>query len=160
YSVTHPGRVEWVQPQAGRLFRLVAEDRDPGDVEGGQAKVSRSEVHVEVRNGTYRVGLGTQIAALLEQRGYHVTKVGDTTVKPYGKTSILYSPNGETRVPTLAKDVITATPRSVPQARTSRLVLVIGDDWSGLKAARADDPEAITEAIDGFAATHDTCAAT
>ncbi|MBB6345942.1 LCP family protein [Nonomuraea muscovyensis] len=154
YSLTHPGRVEWVQPQADRLFELVARDRDPGEVEGGQTTVPRSQVQVELRNGTYQAGLGTQVAALLEQRGYHVTKVGDTTRKPYAKTLVYYSPNGEARVPTLTKDLVAATPAAVPQAATSRLVLVLGDDWAGLKPLRTGD----TEAVKGFDATHDTCA--
>ncbi|MEU8246433.1 LCP family protein [Nonomuraea sp. NPDC048916] len=155
YSLSQPGRVEWVQPQAARLFRLVAKDTSPSGVKGGQAKVSRSKIQVELRNGTYRGGLGSQVAAALEQRGYHITKVSDAARKPYAKTAILYSPNGETRVPTLAKDLVTATPRGVPGARTSRLVLVVGDDWKGLTTLRADD----TEALNGFDATHDTCAA-
>ncbi|MEV0145387.1 MULTISPECIES: LCP family protein [unclassified Nonomuraea] len=156
YSLTQPGRVEWVQPQAGRLFQIVAKDRSPEGVKGGQTKVARSKVQIELRNGTYRSGLGTQVAAALEQRGYHITKVGDTARKPYPKTSVFYSPSGETSVPTLSKDLPAATPRSVPKARTSRLILVIGDDWKGLKPLPPDD----TEAIAGFDATHDTCAAT
>ncbi len=155
YSMTHPGRVEWVQPQADRLFELISQDRDPGEVKGGQATVPRSRVQVELRNGTFRAGLGTQVAALLEQRGYHVTKVGDTTRKPHAKTLVYYSPNGETHVPTLTKDLLTVTPAAVPQAATSRLVLVLGDDWAGLKPLRGGD----TEVIKGFDATHDTCAA-
>ncbi|MEV0593452.1 LCP family protein [Nonomuraea cavernae] len=155
YSLSQPGRVEWVQPQATRLFRLVARDSGPGRVKGGQTKVSRSKVQIELRNGTYRGGLGSQVAAALEQRGYHITKVTDAARKPYAKSLILYSPNGETRVPTLVKDLVTATPRAVPGARTSRLVLVVGDDWKGLKALRTGD----TDALDGFDATHDTCAA-
>ncbi|NUW32692.1 LCP family protein [Nonomuraea sp. SMC257] len=156
YSLTQPGRVEWVQPQAGKLFQIVARDHDPAGVKGGQTKVARSKVQIELRNGTYRGGLGTQVAAALEQRGYHITKIGDTARKPYPKTSVFYSPNGETSVPTLTKDLLAATPRAVSGARTSRLVLVIGNDWKGVKPLRPDD----TEAIAGFDATHDTCAAT
>ncbi|MER6944510.1 LCP family protein [Nonomuraea sp. NPDC000554] len=154
YSLTHPGRVEWVQPQAGRLFQIVAGDRSLQGVKGGQTKVPRSKVQIELRNGTYRSGLGTQVAAGLEQRGYHITKIGDAPRKPYPKTTVLYSPNGETRVPTLTKDLLSGAPKLVAGAQTSRLVLVIGDDWKGLKPLRTDD----SEALKGFDATHDTCA--
>ncbi|MFB4276373.1 MULTISPECIES: LCP family protein [unclassified Nonomuraea] len=154
YSLTQPGRVEWVQPQAGRLFQIVAKDQSVEGVKGGQAKVGRSKIQVELRNGTWRTGLGTQVAAFLEQRGYHISKIGDTARKPQAKTTILYGPNGETRVPTLSGDLLKAAPRQVAAARTNRLVLVVGDDWQGLKPLRADD----TEAIKGFDATHDTCA--
>ncbi|MEU0572697.1 LCP family protein [Nonomuraea sp. NPDC005983] len=154
YSLTQPGRVEWVQPQAGRLFQIVAGDRSLQGVKGGQTKMPRSKVQIELRNGTYRSGLGTQVAAGLEQRGYHITKIGDTPRKPYPKTTVLYSPNGETRVPTLTKDLLSGAPKLVAGAQTSRLVLVIGDDWKGLKPLRTDD----SEALKGFDATHDTCA--
>ncbi|GAA3542875.1 hypothetical protein GCM10022419_023800 [Nonomuraea rosea] len=155
YSLTQPGRVEWVQPQAGKLFQIVARDQSVQGVKGGQAKVGRSKIQIELRNGTWRSGLGTQVAAFLEQRGYHITKIGDSARKPLAQTTIMYGPNGETRVPTLSADLLKAAPKSVPAARTNRLVLVIGDDWTGLKPLRADD----TEAIKGFDATHDSCAA-
>ncbi|MGW0806083.1 LCP family protein [Nonomuraea sp. NPDC002799] len=154
YSFTQPGRVEWVQQQAGKLFQIVARDQSVQGIKGGQAKVARSKIQVELRNGTWRGGLGTQVAAFLEQRGYHISKIGDSARKPQAKTTIFYGAAGETRVPTLSNDLLAATPKLVAQARTSRLVLVIGDDWKGLKALRSDD----TEAIKGFDATHDTCA--
>lgn len=154
YSLSQPGRVEWVEPQADRLFQIVARDQSVDGVKGGQAKVGRTKIQIELRNGTWRTGLGTQVAAFLEQRGYHIAKIGDTARKPQAKTTILYGPNGETRVPTLTGDLLGAEAREVPAARTNHLVLVVGDDWKGLKPLRADD----TEAIKGFDATHDSCA--
>ncbi|MDA0632194.1 LCP family protein [Nonomuraea sp. MCN248] len=156
YSLTQPGRVEWEQPAADRLFRLVARDGRLHDVRDGRTRVPPSKVALELRNGTFRPGLGTEVAAALEQRGYHVARVGDTRRKPYRRSMILYGPDGETRVPTLARDVREAAPRAMPRARTARLVLVVGDDWRGLKPPDpADD-----EALKGIDATHDTCAAT
>ncbi|TMS00486.1 LCP family protein [Nonomuraea basaltis] len=154
YSLTQPGRVEWVQAQAGRLFQIVARDQSVEGIKGGQAKVARPKIQIELRNGTWRSGLGSQVAAFLEQRGYHITKIGDSARKPQPKTAILYGPDGETRVPTLAGDLLAAAPREVAAARTNRLVLVIGDDWQGLKPLRSDD----TESLKGFDATHDSCA--
>ncbi|MEV0161247.1 LCP family protein [Nonomuraea fuscirosea] len=154
YSLTQPGRVEWEREQSHRLFQIVAKDQSVDGVKGGQAKVSRSKIQIELRNGTWRTGLATEVAAYLEQRGYHIAKIGDTQRKPQRKTTIVYGPNGETRVPTLTKDLQLAALRQVPGAVTSRLILVLGDDWKGLKQLRTDD----TEAIKGFDATHDTCA--
>ncbi|MFG1948215.1 LCP family protein [Nonomuraea sp. NPDC048826] len=156
YSATQPGRVEWVQPEADRLFRTVARDEPIGGVRGGRTQVPRSKVALELRNGTDRRGLGTEVAAALEQRGYHIAGVGDTRRKPYRKTLVMYGPSGAASVPTLSRDVRAAAPRSVPRARTARLVLVVGDDWRGLKPlGRGDD-----EALKGIDATHDSCAAT
>lgn len=150
YSLTQPGRVEWVQPQAGKLFETVAGDRSLQGVKGGQTKVPREKIQIELRNGTYRGGLGTQVAAALEQRGYHITKVTDTRTKPTAKTTVLYSPNGETRVPTLTKDLLAGQTHLVPTGQTPHLILVIGNDWKGLK------PQPPT--VPSFDATHDTCA--
>ncbi|WP_433247800.1 LCP family protein [Streptosporangium sp. CA-135522] len=156
YSVTYPGRVEWVEPQSKKLFQIVARDKavDGSGVKGGQAKVARSKIQVEVRNGTGRSGLATQVAAILEERGYHIAKIGDAPRKPYPKTTIAYSPNGAPGAPTLTRDLLSSTARPVPRATTARLVLTIGDDWKGLKPLRPDDPDNLK----GFDATHDSCA--
>ncbi|MEV0999684.1 LCP family protein [Nonomuraea sp. NPDC050202] len=154
YSLTQPGRVEWVPDQSKRLFQIVAKDQSVEGVKGGQAKVGRSKIQIELRNGTWRGGLATEVAAFLEQRGYHIAKIGDSAKKPQAKTTIFYGPNGETRVPTLRNDLQGSATRAVPGARTNRLILVIGNDWKGLKPLRTDD----TEAMKGFDATHDTCA--
>ncbi|NUR83800.1 MAG: LCP family protein [Nonomuraea sp.] len=151
YSLTQPGRVEWVQPQAGKLFQLVAHDRSLADVKGGQTKIPRARVQIELRNGTYRAGLGIQVAAALEQRGYHVTAIRDTKKKPVARTVVMYGPGGETRVPTLTKDLPASTTRLVAGARTAHLVLVLGSDWTGLK------PLPPAESVSSFDATHDTC---
>ncbi|MFC4010548.1 LCP family protein [Nonomuraea purpurea] len=155
YSLTQPGRVEWVQPQARTLFQLVADDKDAGSskLRGGQIKVARTRIEIEIRYGTAGASKARQVAAALEQRGYHIARVRDGH-KPYSKTTILYSPNGQARVPTLARDLIRSRSSPVPKAQTTRLVLVIGDDWRGLKAERASDSEELT----GFDATQDSCA--
>ncbi|GAA3443055.1 hypothetical protein Pve01_34100 [Planomonospora venezuelensis] len=154
YSLTHPGKVEWVEAQSRKLFDIVAHDRPVSDsgIRGGQAKVARSKVHIEVRNGTWRSGLATVAAALLEERGYHIAKIGDTRRKPQPKTTISYGPLGATKAPTLSRDLVASAGRLVPAAKTGRLILTIGDDWQGLKEL----PPA-TAGLNSFDATHDSC---
>ncbi|MFF0308781.1 LCP family protein [Streptosporangium sp. NPDC004379] len=156
YSATYPGRVEWTQPQSKALFQMVARDRTlaGSGIKGGQTKVSRSKIQVEVRNGTSRSGLGSQVAVQLEERDYHIYKIGDAPRKPYPKTTIAYSPNGEPGVPTLTRDLLVSTGLAVPRATTPRLILTVGDDWKGLKPIRKND----TDSLKGFDATHDSCA--
>ncbi|GII81466.1 hypothetical protein Sru01_64480 [Sphaerisporangium rufum] len=157
YSLTQPGRVEWVQPQARQLFRLVATD---GTLKGSQirtgrqGKVPKSTVEVVVQNGTNRGGLGARVAADLERLGYPVVHVGDARRKPYPKTTIKYSPGGATSVPTLAGDLLVSRNLPVPAATTRRLVLVIGDDWRGVKP-----PPLAEKELTGIDATQDSCAA-
>jgi LCP family protein required for cell wall assembly len=157
YSLTQPGRVEWVQPQAKQLFRLVATDtkiKGSNIKTGRQGKVPKSKIEIVVQNGTNRGGLGTQVAAGLEQRGYTVVKVGDSKRKPYPKTTIGYSTNGQTRVPTLAGDILVSRNSLIKNAVTPRLVLVVGSDWKGLKAAPVSEEE-----LKGIDATQDSCSA-
>ncbi|MEV7965924.1 LCP family protein [Sphaerisporangium sp. NPDC088356] len=157
YSLTQPGRVEWVQPQAKRLFQLVATDtkiQGSHIKTGRQGKVSKSKIEISVQNGTTRGGLGTQVAAALEQRGYTVVKVGDTKRKPYPKTTIMYAADGQSRVPTLAGDLLVSRSAPVKNVTTTRLVLVIGSDWKGLKAAPVSEEE-----LKGIDATQDSCSA-
>ncbi|WP_308249945.1 LCP family protein [Sphaerisporangium fuscum] len=158
YSLTQPGRVEWVQPQAKQLFQLVATDtkiKGSGIKTGKQAKVPRAKVEVVVQNGTNRGGLGRQVATALEQRGYTVVKVGDAKKKPQAKTTIRYSSAGETRVPTLAGDLLKSQNLLVTGTTTPRLVLTIGDDWKGIKPAPVSEEE--LKSID---ATQDSCSTT
>lgn len=157
YSVTYPGRVEWVEPQSTKLFRIVAQDRTVAGsgVKGGQSKVSRSKIQVEVRNGTGRPNLAALVAVQLEERGYHIAKIGDAPRRPYPKTMVVYSPKGAAAAPTLTRDLPRSSGRLIRRAVAPRLILVIGDDWRGLKPPRHND----LDSLKGFDATHDSCAA-
>ncbi|MET8142600.1 LCP family protein [Sphaerisporangium sp. NPDC005288] len=159
YSLTQPGRVEWVQPQARQLFRLVATDTKikGSNVKTGRqtTKIPKSKIQISVQNGTYRSGLGAQVAAALEQRGYSVVKVGDLKKKPYAKTTIRYAADGQTRVPTLAGDLVLSRNLPVTDVKTARLVLVIGADWKGLKPIATSEDD-----LKGIDATQDSCSDT
>ncbi|MFC6577517.1 LCP family protein [Planomonospora parontospora] len=156
YSLVHPGKVEWVEPLSTKLFRIVAHDRPltGSGVRGGQTRVPREQIDVEVRNGTWRSGLGTLVAARLEERGYHVSRIGDTARKPRPRTTVVYSPRSATKAPVLSRDLLVSAGRLVPAGTTGRLVLVIGDDWRGVRELRPDG----VDGIKGFDATHDSCA--
>ncbi|WP_067137699.1 LCP family protein [Microtetraspora malaysiensis] len=152
YSVSNPGRVEWVQPQANRLFKMVAADQISKGVKSGEQKIPKSQIHIIVENGSGRQGLGGTVAAELEQRGYHIRKV-TSTAKPYAKTVLMYSPNGESRAPRLYRELLTARTHRAQNAQTQTLVLVLGADWQGLKPPKTLDD------VEGFDATQDSCTA-
>lgn len=152
YSVTSPGRVEWVQPQANRLFKMVAADQISHNVKSGEQKIPKSQIHIVVENGTGSQGLGTQVAAELEQRGYHIVKIAPAA-KPYTKTVIKYTPNGESRAPRLFREVKKSTTYMVKNGQTQTLVLVLGADWQGMKPPKTLDD------VEGFDATQDSCTA-
>jgi len=152
YSVTNPGRVEWVQPQAETLFKMVAADQIAENVKSGEQKIPKSQVQIIVQNGSGKQGLGTQVAAQLEQRGYHIVKVASAK-KPAAKTLVKYGPNGESRAPRLVGELRKSKTQAVHDTDTKSLVLVVGADWTGLKSPKSLDD------VDGFDATQDTCTA-
>ncbi|ETK35138.1 LCP family protein [Microbispora sp. ATCC PTA-5024] len=152
YSVANPGRVEWVEPQADRLFKMVAADEISKNVKSGEQKIPKSQIHIVVQNGTGTQGLGTQVAAELEQRGYHIVKV-EPAPKQYAKSVIKYGPNGESRAARLFRELKRSTTFQVKAAQTQSLVLVVGADWNGLKPPKSLDD------VEGFDATQDSCTA-
>ncbi|MBP2704573.1 LCP family protein [Microbispora sp. RL4-1S] len=152
YSVTNPGRVEWVQPQANRLFKMVAADEISKNVKSGEQKIPKSQIHIVVQNGTATQGLATQVAAELEQRGYHIAKV-EPAPKHYSKTVIKYAPVGESRAARLFRELKKSATFEVKNAQTQAIVLVIGADWVGTKPPKSLDD------VEGFDATQDSCTA-
>ncbi|WP_051759815.1 LCP family protein [Herbidospora cretacea] len=151
YSLTSPGRVEWVQPQAKSLFTMVARDQLTSKVDTGEQKIPKSQIHVLVQNGSGRSGLATNVAAILEQRGYHILGVQDAP-KPYAKTFVKYTPNGQTRAARVFRELVKSTTFNVKNGTTQQVVLVLGADYQGLK-----EPKTTIEDVEGFDATHDTC---
>lgn len=151
YSLTSPGRVEWTQPQAKALFTMAAKDQLTTKLESGEQKIPRSQIHVVVQNGSGRSGLATNVAAVLEQRGYHILKVEDAP-KPYAKTFVKYTPNGQTRAVRVFRELERSTTFEVKAGSTQQVVLVLGADYQGLK-----QPKPSIEDVEGFDATHDTC---
>ncbi|WP_245674559.1 LCP family protein [Herbidospora cretacea] len=151
YSLTSPGRVEWTQPQAKALFTMAAKDQLTTKLVSGEQKIPRSQIHVVVQNGSGRSGLATNVAAVLEQRGYHILKVEDAP-KPYAKTFVKYTPNGQTRAVRVFRELERSTTFEVKAGSTQQVVLVLGADYQGLK-----QPKPSIEDVEGFDATHDTC---
>ncbi|WP_308169843.1 LCP family protein [Acrocarpospora catenulata] len=150
YSLTNPGRVEWVQPQADNLFKMVASDEVSTSIKTGEQKIPKSQIHIIIQNGSGRPSLATTVAADLEQRGYHIAKIQQAP-KYYPKTVLKYTPAGESRAPRLFRELKQTTTFRVASGTTPRLLLIVGADWEGLKPPKTLDD------IDSFDATHDTC---
>ncbi|MBO3750196.1 LCP family protein [Streptosporangiaceae bacterium NEAU-GS5] len=152
YSLAQPGRVEWVEPQAGRLFHMVAADEVDKQVNSGQQKVPKSQIHIVIQNGSGNARLGSNVAADLEQRGYHIVRV-EQAPKAYPNTVIKYAPSGASRAPRLFHELVKTTTFEVTASQTQTLVLVLGADWQGLHPPRTLDD------VEGIDATQDTCTA-
>ncbi len=160
YSAASPGRVEWVRPEADRLFEHIAEDRSIDGVRGGRHDPpSRDRVRVEVRDGTGREGgvkEAVKVAAELRRRGYQVDTAAGATGEPYRKTTIEYGPATESGVPTLAGDVRGARRDRVAGQDGPALVLVLGKDFKGLTTVEPGKRE-VAEGVTAFDATRRAC---
>ena len=111
-------------------------------VKGGQTKVPRSKMQVELRNGTYRSGLGTQVAAALEQRGlpHHQDRRHAAQAVPRRRRSLL-GRTARPACPTLTKDLLASNAEAGPgQRRPAGWCWCIGDDWKGLKPLAPTTP--------------------
>ncbi|MEV5412006.1 LCP family protein [Thermopolyspora sp. NPDC052614] len=160
YSVASPGRVEWVRPDADRLFEHIAQDRSIDGVRGGRHDPPpRDRVRVVVRDGTGRkdgASSAVKVAAELRRRGYQVDTAAEATGEPYRRTTIEYGPAAESGVLTLVGDVREARRIRVPGVDGPALVLVIGKDWKGLTTFERGRQE-IAEGVTAFDATRQVC---
>lgn len=156
---TYPGLSEHlmlVEPQDDVLFQLI----NSGQSWTGALPVqSPGQVQVKVLNGTGQSGLAARTAQELTQLGYHVTGTGDapatsaTTVEYAGTaqadaaytlgTSLSAFPAGQNTLPSTAQQ--TGTPGGV-------ITLVLGSDFTGVKAPKTAPVPAATTAAPSKAA--------
>lgn len=134
-----PNRVQFQQPLAGQLFAAIKNDNiAKADDSAAQKKtaakptVPAAQIRVRVLNGTGRAGLAATVAESLKAKGFQVVKVGNTPKSGIAKSTLHYGPSGAKAMPTLQQDLKTVTTKQV-SSKTSRLDLIIGDDWGGLK---------------------------
>jgi LCP family protein required for cell wall assembly len=132
--------VQWVQPQANRLFRAIAHDAKLPKTPKLKIKhVPPATVAVKVLNGTNKTGLGAGTATKLASRGFHVVgAAGNAPTATYADTVIEY--RGPAQVP--AAQTLEALFTNVrlqlnTQLKGSTLRLILGSTFTGLKAAQS-----------------------
>ncbi|WP_248961807.1 LCP family protein [Sphaerisporangium perillae] len=100
-------RVQWKQPDAGRMFESLRTDievtpsaKPSASSSSGPAKpaIKPSQVRIQVVNGTNTTGKAKEVAEALAAQGFKVTQVGDArnadgTDRP--QTMLLYSKNAK-----------------------------------------------------------------
>jgi LCP family protein required for cell wall assembly len=136
--------VQFLQPQARRLFRAIAHDRTlPKPGRAGQPgrpghqvvlAASPQQVKVTVLNGTGRAGVAAATAAQLASLGFTVTGKGNAT--PAAATFIQYSSASQRpEVRTLRREVAHAQVEQVSGLPPGEIALVLGSGFAGLKDA-------------------------
>jgi LCP family protein required for cell wall assembly len=135
-------RVQFAQPQAGKVFFAIAHDRTlpkisrPSTPSTGGAHVlttSPSKVKVEVLNGSGIYGIASQAAAGLTSRGFDVTGTGNAASFAYTKSVIEYASAADlAQVNTLKKVLSDVTELKNSSLTPGTVELIVGSDFSGL----------------------------
>jgi len=146
-------RVQPMQPQAGEVFGAIARDMTvpkvsttPGPSSTGGAQVlttSPANVKVQVLNGSGVSRIANEAAAGLTSRGFNVTGTGDAPNFAYTKSVIEYSTAADMpAVNTLEKELTNVTALQVASVAPGTVDLILGSDFTGLKAHTSQSPQA------------------
>ncbi|MBV9207039.1 MAG: LCP family protein [Actinobacteria bacterium] len=147
-----PARVQFAQPQAGRVFTAIAHDvtlpkipakRAPSSGGAQVLTTSPSHVKVKVLDGSGVAGLADQAAAGLIRRGFDVTGTGDAPSLAYTTSVIEYSSAADlAAVNTLRRQLTDVTSLKVTSLTPGTVDLIIGSDFTGLVSQSAATPTA------------------
>ena len=143
-----PDRVQFAQPQAGKVFAAIAHDTTVPKTSAtpspsaspstGGAQVlttSPSKVKVEVLDGSGEATAASEAAAGLTKRGFDVTGTGDAPSYAYTKSVIEYSSAADlAQVNTLKQELSNVTDLQDAALTPGTVELILGSDFTGLKA--------------------------
>jgi LCP family protein required for cell wall assembly len=162
-SVPYPGNpaawVQWAQPQANDLFDAIASNTTVPKTQpvstGGNGQgapvldtVSPGQVNVNVLNGTTTPGLATSTATSLTDRGFNVVgPPADAASSDYVSSVIEYASSADLAAAhTLAGQFSHVTLQLDPSLAPGTLTLILGANFTGLKAASPSAPGPSTSA--------------
>jgi LCP family protein required for cell wall assembly len=151
-----PDRVEFAQPQAGKVFYAIAHDVKVPKVSPSSAPasggaqvltVSPSKVKVKILNGSGVAGLASQAAAGLTSRGFHVTGTGNAASFAYTNSVIEYASAADlAMVNTLQKELSHVTDLKDNSLTPGTVELILGSDFTGLAPQSSATPSATPSA--------------
>ncbi|MFC8588223.1 LCP family protein [Streptomyces sp. NPDC057217] len=150
--------VKWDAAKAQQLFQALREDRPiaprkaatsakaPKDV---VVDVAPDTVRVQVYNGTRTDGLGRKVDDALRGTGFATTRTPRTAEgAERGRTVVEYDPRWDRSAKSLAAALPGAELKAVA-GRGGTLRVVVGADYKGVRAVRAEEPEKPFEAVTG-----------
>ena len=135
--------LSFAQPQAGRLFQVIAHDTTlPGAVRARRRAPASAApvldaapgtVKVQVLNGSGVTGVASQAAAALAARGFDVTGTGDAASFGYTGSVIEYaSAASQPQVATLARQLTSVTVRRDISLAPGAIDLILGTSFTAL----------------------------
>jgi LCP family protein required for cell wall assembly len=138
-----PNRVDWVQPDANKLFSSIKFDATlpkPAKTKTPAGKpaptVNPSLVQVQVLNGSGTPNVGQQVGQLLGQRGFSVVGTGNADSFTYTDNVIEYASSSEMPAVNTLRSALSGTQlRQVTTLQPGTIDLIVGSSFNGLKAA-------------------------
>ncbi|MFI8403504.1 LCP family protein [Streptomyces sp. NPDC085463] len=150
--------VKWDAAKAQQLFQALREDRPiAARKEATSAKapkdvvvdVAPDTVRVQVYNGTRTDGLGRKVDDALRGTGFATTRTPRTAEgAERERTVVEYDPRWDRSAKSLAAALPGAELKAVA-GRGGTLRVVVGADYKGVRAVRAEEPEKPFEAVTG-----------
>nr|WP_308119321.1 LCP family protein [Streptomyces sp. JJ38] len=135
---TDTANVVWQYPQTETLFSKLARDEEV-DKEALEASAEESrdirpgQIRVQVLNGTGEAGRAGEVAEELRRAGFQVVGTGNAA-EPAAETAIRYPEGLAATAEVLAGRVPGSEPTvAEPGAAPGVIILVIGDDFPGLR---------------------------
>ncbi|ROQ24730.1 LytR family transcriptional attenuator [Streptomyces sp. PanSC19] len=150
--------VKWDAAKAQKLFQAVREDQPlspqkaaapAGTPRTAVVEVPPRTVRVQVYNGTRTDGLGRKVDDALRATGFDTTRTPRTGAgRERGRTVVEYDPGWDRSAKSLAAALPGAELRAVP-GRGGTLRVIVGGDYKGVTAVRAEASGAPFEAVTG-----------
>ncbi|MFI8917210.1 LCP family protein [Streptomyces sp. NPDC053513] len=150
--------VKWDAAKAQKLFQAVREDQPlspqkaaapAGAPRTAVVEVPPRTVRVQVYNGTRTDGLGRKVDDALRATGFDTTRTPKTGAgRERGRTVVEYDPGWDRSAKSLAAALPGAELRAVP-GRGGTLRVIVGGDYKGVTAVRAEASGAPFEAVTG-----------
>ncbi|WP_436846843.1 LCP family protein [Streptomyces litmocidini] len=150
--------VKWDAAKAQKLFQAVREDQPlspqktaapAGTPRTAVVEVPPRTVRVQVYNGTRTDGLGRKVDDALRATGFDTTRTPKTGAgRERGRTVVEYDPGWDRSAKSLAAALPGAELRAVP-GRGGTLRVIVGGDYKGVTAVRAEASGAPFEAVTG-----------
>jgi LCP family protein required for cell wall assembly len=129
------------QPDAQPYLDRINGIAPPPAEGGGAAAVRPEEIGVRVLNGTGATGLASQVSQAVHGAGFNITGTGDADNFKYSQTLIRYG-SGAFNKAQLLQRYLDGGARLVsdPTLRTVDVALVVGSDYSGVRAKPGPAP--------------------
>lgn len=115
------------------MLKRIVEGEDPIAKDTSADSVNTSDVKVEVRNGTQMVGAASQMAEILEKKGYEISEVRNTDDNTiYPETLVVYTdPKNEAAAKAVLRDLGSGRLVNGGDFYTTEadVISIVGADW-------------------------------